>query len=169
MENLDIDNGALARSAWQAQGRGVAPTELSFTLAFALCESGVEFFIIFYNMMASTSSYLEREEWVRIMPTYEYECRSCNHQFDTFQSITAKPLKICPKCKKAQLRRLIGKGAGIIFKGSGFYQTDYRSDHYRKQSAADKPQTETSKPASKEGTKTTTPAKTEKAGSASAS
>lgn len=102
------------------------------------------------------------------MPTYEYECRNCNHRFDLFQPITAKPIKTCPKCKRAKARRLIGKGAGIIFKGTGFYQTDYRSAHYRKQLAAEKPGAETSKPASKEGTKTTGPAKPEKTGSPAA-
>ena len=81
------------------------------------------------------------------MPTYEYECRSCHHKFELFQNITAKPITRCPKCKKAKVRRLIGMGAGIIFKGSGFYQTDYRSDHYKKQLAADKPDAQTSKPA----------------------
>ncbi|MCX6992177.1 MAG: zinc ribbon domain-containing protein [Kiritimatiellaeota bacterium] len=100
------------------------------------------------------------------MPTYEYECRDCHHQFELFQNITAKPITRCPKCKKNKLRRLIGKGAGIIFKGSGFYQTDYRSDHYKKQSAADKPAVAASKPAPKEGAKTAGPAKTEKTGAA---
>jgi putative FmdB family regulatory protein len=66
------------------------------------------------------------------MPTYEYACDSCGHEFEEFQSITAKPLRKCPACKKPALRRLIGTGAGIIFKGSGFYQTDYRSDSYKK-------------------------------------
>ena len=72
------------------------------------------------------------------MPTYEYECNACQHKFEQFQNITAKPLQQCPACKKRRLRRLIGSGAGIIFKGTGFYQTDYRSDNYRKRSAADK-------------------------------
>lgn len=100
------------------------------------------------------------------MPTYEYECRDCHHQFELFQSITAKPITRCPKCKKNKIRRLIGRGAGIIFKGSGFYQTDYRSDHYKKQSAADKPEAATSKPVSKNGAKAAEPAKTEKTGAA---
>lgn len=59
------------------------------------------------------------------MPTYDYECTACSHQFEFFQSITAKPLKKCPVCGR-NVRRLIGKGAGIIFKGSGFYETDYK-------------------------------------------
>ena len=65
------------------------------------------------------------------MPTYEYQCQNCEHQFEEFQSITAKPLKKCPECKKMKLQRLIGGGAGLIFKGSGFYITDYRSDSYK--------------------------------------
>lgn len=65
------------------------------------------------------------------MPTYEYECRSCLHTFEAFQNITAPPLENCPKCK-GPLRRLIGRGGAIIFKGSGFYATDYRSEEYKK-------------------------------------
>ena len=65
------------------------------------------------------------------MPTYEYQCKVCNYKFDAFQRITEKPLKCCPKCGK-NVQRLIGKGAGIIFKGSGFHETDYRSEHYKK-------------------------------------
>ncbi|MDO9542725.1 MAG: zinc ribbon domain-containing protein, partial [Kiritimatiellia bacterium] len=68
------------------------------------------------------------------MPTYEYECKKCNRIFEVFQGITAKPLRKCPDCK-GKIRRLIGRGAGIIFKGSGFYQTDYRSEHYQKRAA----------------------------------
>jgi putative FmdB family regulatory protein len=96
------------------------------------------------------------------MPTYEYECRDCHHQFELFQNITAKPITRCPKCKKNKVRRLIGRGAGIIFKGSGFYQTDYRSDHYKKQLAADKPGAGTIKSAPKDSAKAAGPAKTEK-------
>lgn len=66
------------------------------------------------------------------MPTYEYICESCEYEFEEFQSITAKPLRTCPKCNKKKLKRLIGTGAGIIFKGSGFYETDYRSESYKK-------------------------------------
>lgn len=71
------------------------------------------------------------------MPTYEYECAECGHQFEEFQSITAKALKMCPACGERTLQRLIGSGAGIIFKGSGFYQTDYRSAEYKKAAKAD--------------------------------
>jgi len=66
------------------------------------------------------------------MPTYDYACESCDHQFEQFQSITAKPLKKCPECGRMSLKRLIGSGAGVIFKGSGFYQTDYRTENYKK-------------------------------------
>ncbi len=87
------------------------------------------------------------------MPTYEYACGQCNHRFDAFQSITANPLRKCPACGKSALKRLIGTGSGIIFKGSGFYCTDYRSDGYKKAAtgetgkakdkAADKKETKT--------------------------
>lgn len=72
------------------------------------------------------------------MPTYDYKCDACGHQFELFQSITAEAETKCPECKKKKLRRLIGPGAAIVFKGSGFYKTDYRSDSYKKQAAADK-------------------------------
>ena len=72
------------------------------------------------------------------MPTYDYVCDGCGHAFELFQSITDKVKRTCPECKKRKLRRLIGTGAAIMFKGSGFYQTDYRSDSYKKGAAADK-------------------------------
>ena len=71
------------------------------------------------------------------MPTYVYECDACGHRFELFQSISADPEKKCPECKKLKLRRLIGTGAAVMFKGSGFYQTDYRSDSYKKSASAD--------------------------------
>ena len=70
------------------------------------------------------------------MPTYEYECQKCGHRFDEFQSMTAKPLVRCPKCK-GKLKRLIGAGAGFLFKGSGFYTTDYRSSNYQEKKKGD--------------------------------
>ena len=70
------------------------------------------------------------------MPTYDYECRACGHRFEEFQSITEPPLTECPSCG-GEVRRLIGTGAGILFKGSGFYQTDYRSESYRKAAKAE--------------------------------
>ena len=66
------------------------------------------------------------------MPTYEYQCRSCHHRFERFQPITAKLSAPCPKCKKSS-KRLISSGGGLLFKGSGFYATDYRSSGYKKQ------------------------------------
>lgn len=60
------------------------------------------------------------------MPTYDYECRKCGHRFEKFQAITAAPLRNCPKCRKGRVVRLLSGGAGIIFKGSGFYHTDYK-------------------------------------------
>jgi|ERR1043166_5781707 putative FmdB family regulatory protein len=65
------------------------------------------------------------------MPTYDYKCDGCEHEFEEFQSMKDAPLKKCPRCKKNKLRRLIGTGAAILFKGSGFYQTDYRSESYK--------------------------------------
>src|SRR6266576_2188675 len=78
------------------------------------------------------------------MPTYDYSCDACKHEFEVFESITAQPQKKCPKCKKNKLRRLFGAGGGLIFKGSGFYQTDYRPESYKKAAEADKPKTESS-------------------------
>lgn len=72
------------------------------------------------------------------MPTYDYVCDACEHQFEEFQSITAPALKKCPECGRRKLRRLIGCGAAIVFKGSGFYQTDYRSESYKKAAASEK-------------------------------
>lgn len=71
------------------------------------------------------------------MPTYDYVCDACKHEMELFQSISEDPIKKCPNCKKNKLRRLIGAGAGILFKGSGFYQTDYRSDSYKKKAEAE--------------------------------
>ena len=79
------------------------------------------------------------------MPTYEYQCSECGHAFEEFQSITAATLRRCPECKKNKLQRLIGCGSALIFKGKGFFQTDYRSDNYKKGAEADKPPAVTSK------------------------
>ena len=78
------------------------------------------------------------------MPTYEYECRSCEHAFEEFQSITAAPRETCPKCG-GKVRRLIGTGSAVIFKGSGFYATDYRSDEYKKKVKEEKGETKKEK------------------------
>src|SRR5437868_11718275 len=78
------------------------------------------------------------------MPTYEYKCEGCGHQFEEFQSMSEKALEKCPVCKKKKLRRIFGIGAAVLFKGSGFYQTDYRSESYK---SAAKAEQESAKPA----------------------
>ena len=65
------------------------------------------------------------------MPTYDYRCNACGHEFEEFQMMSEAELKKCPECKKNKLERLIGMGAGFLFKGSGYYLTDYRSDSYK--------------------------------------
>lgn len=72
------------------------------------------------------------------MPTYDYVCDACDHQFELFQSITAEKKRKCPECGRLKLRRLIGPGAAIVFKGSGFHATDYRSESYKKAAEAEK-------------------------------
>lgn len=84
------------------------------------------------------------------MPTYEYECTVCGHTFEKFQSIKAEPVKNCPICGK-KVRRLIGAGAGLIFKGSGFYITDYRSKDYQDRKKEDKKKESDTKPEKPKG------------------
>ncbi|MBX3366890.1 MAG: zinc ribbon domain-containing protein [Phycisphaeraceae bacterium] len=72
------------------------------------------------------------------MPTYDYKCNACKHRFELFQSMKDAPKRKCPKCAKNALERLIGTGAAILFKGSGFYETDYRSESYKKAADAEK-------------------------------
>ena len=72
------------------------------------------------------------------MPTYEYQCQNCGHEFELFQQMSAPVKKKCPKCNTLELKRLIGSGSAVVFKGSGFYETDYRSDAYKKDAKADK-------------------------------
>jgi len=89
------------------------------------------------------------------MPTYEYRCEGCGYQFDELQSFKDEPLTVCPKCQEPKLRRLFGTGAAILFKGSGFYETDYRSESYKAAAKADQ---EGGKPASTSTNTNGTPA-----------
>jgi putative FmdB family regulatory protein len=94
------------------------------------------------------------------MPTYEYACEGCGPAFEEFQSMKSAVLKVCPVCKKRKLRRLIGAGAGVLFKGSGFYATDYRSSAYKTQAGADKaPSAPSSPPSAAKGDATPCPSK----------
>ncbi len=86
------------------------------------------------------------------MPTYDYKCKKCGHQFEHFQSMNDEPLDVCPECG-GKVERLIGTGAGLIFKGSGFYATDYRSDSYTKAAKSDKPNDVPKKTESSTGSK----------------
>jgi putative FmdB family regulatory protein len=86
------------------------------------------------------------------MPTYEYKCEGCDHQFEEFQSMSEPALEKCPKCKKKKLRRLFGTGAAVLFKGSGFYETDYRSESYKSAAKADKESSGTAAKADTNGT-----------------
>ncbi len=76
------------------------------------------------------------------MPTYDYRCGACGHEHEIFQSMSESPKRKCPECGRQKLQRLFGTGAGILFKGSGFYETDYRSDSYKKGQEADKKKSE---------------------------
>ncbi len=100
------------------------------------------------------------------MPTYEYRCNACENKWEEFQPITAAAIKKCPACKKNKAERIISAGGGIIFKGSGFYQTDYRSDSYKKGAKADKSSSDSSK---SDAAPSTSSSKSESKGSSSAS
>jgi putative FmdB family regulatory protein len=92
------------------------------------------------------------------MPTYDYICDACDHAFEAFESIRTEPQTVCPECREPRLRRKIGPGAAILFKGSGFYQTDYRSESYKAKAKADAPSDTASKTAE---SSPSTPAKAE--------
>jgi len=96
------------------------------------------------------------------MPTYDYVCDACEHKFELFQSMKDDPKTKCPECGKKKLRRLIGPGAAIMFKGSGFYITDYRSEGYKKAAANDKSSHSESKTESKKETKSESKPKKDK-------
>ncbi len=92
------------------------------------------------------------------MPTYDYECSACEHTFELFQGINDPLQRKCPECGKLKLKRLFGTGAAVVFKGSGFYETDYRSDSYKKAAEKDSKQGETKSEAKSDDK----PAKSEK-------
>ena len=94
------------------------------------------------------------------MPTYEYECCECPNRFEVFQWMTDEHLKNCPKCK-GKVRRLVGTGSGVIYKGSGFYTTEYRSDSYKKREKEDQAKTTTSAPTETKTTEKKAEVKTE--------
>src|SRR5260370_26766960 len=79
------------------------------------------------------------------MPPYDYVCDACGHELEAFEPITAQPRTDCPECAQTRLRRKIGPWAAILFKGSGFYQTDYRSESYKKAAQAEKSAAEPAK------------------------
>ncbi len=97
------------------------------------------------------------------MPTYDYECDACGHSFELFQGINEPLEKKCPECKKNKLRRLFGTGGAIMFKGSGFYQTDYRSESYKQAAKSDKPAESKSETKKSEGKKADASTKPKKA------
>lgn len=96
------------------------------------------------------------------MPTYEYVCQACGHEFELFQQMSDPVKKKCPQCTKLRLKRLIGTGSGIIFKGGGFYETDYRSDSYKKDAKAEKKAKEGTSTSTKDDSSTKSGAKAEK-------
>ena len=102
------------------------------------------------------------------MPTYEYKCLDCGIQFDRFQSITEDPIQECPECS-GQTKRLIGAGAGLIFKGSGFYITDYRSEGYKERAEKDKESSSSGDGDSKSGDSKSSDSKPSKTESSDAS
>jgi putative FmdB family regulatory protein len=91
------------------------------------------------------------------MPTYEYACDACDHRWEEFQPMSAEPTTKCPACKKKKAKRLISAGGGLIFKGSGFYITDYRSDNYKNSAKSDSSSSE-SAPAKSDSSSSSTPA-----------
>ncbi len=102
------------------------------------------------------------------MPTYDYRCKACRHAFEHFQSMKDAVLRKCPACGKASLERLIGTGAALIFKGAGFYQTDYRSESYKAAEHAEKPAEKGSEQSTERGTTQASQATGSNAGGAAA-
>lgn len=93
------------------------------------------------------------------MPTYDYQCQNCGHAFELFQQMSAPVKKKCPECGTLKLKRLIGSGSAVVFKGSGFYETDYRSESYKKDAKAAKESLTPKKDDKKSNDKSSTPKK----------
>ena len=103
------------------------------------------------------------------MPTYEYECGACGHRFEHFQSMTSKKLRKCPECERRKLVRLVGSGAGLIFKGSGFYETDYKRSGSTSSSKSESGESKSKASDTKKSEKSDTGSKGDKGGKASGS
>ena len=101
------------------------------------------------------------------MPTYDYRCENCGHELELFQSISESPKRKCPACSRLKLRRLIGTGAGIIFKGSGFYETDYRSKSWKSGAASAKQERDSAKSPASDDKKSSTKKESKKSDASS--
>ena len=103
------------------------------------------------------------------MPTYEYECAGCGAEVEIFHGISDGPKRKCPECGKLKLKKLISSGGGLIFKGSGFYITDYRSDSYKKDASADKAPSSSESSSSKKPSETSSETSSKKSTESSSS
>ena len=103
------------------------------------------------------------------MPTYDYICEACEHRFELFQQMSAPHERTCPECGKDALKRLVGTGAGVLFKGSGFYETDYRSDSYKKAAESEKKSRESDSSSTSTTSDASKPGKGDSKGSSSSS
>ncbi|MEM7227837.1 MAG: zinc ribbon domain-containing protein [Planctomycetota bacterium] len=103
------------------------------------------------------------------MPTYDYVCHACHHAFELFQQMSDPVKRKCPSCGALKLERLIGTGSGVLFKGSGFYETDYRSSSYQKGAEAEKKSSESSSSSDSSSSSSTSPKKSADSGSTSSS
>jgi len=81
---------------------------------------------------------LKEKQEEKKMPTYEYECKKCGYRFEKFQKMTEPPVEVCPECKEKKVKRLISAGSGVIYKGPGFYTTEYRSEEYKRKANEEK-------------------------------